>query len=85
MVEVVGEPHPHAALGRSDERLAHDVGGLVAQADVVKREVEALSRLLEERRDGVCDLERRLVAVSQQAKLERAGRRYCDWAFRRAL
>ncbi len=70
MVEVVGQADAHSALGRVDERRADDGRGLVAEPDVVEREVEARARGADEVRDRVRDLERRLAAVRQEAELE---------------
>jgi hypothetical protein len=55
---------------RADERVAHDVGRLVVQPDVVERQLERLARLADERRDLVRDLERRLPAVRECVNLD---------------
>ena len=81
MVEVVREPDAHAAVGRTDERPPNDVRGLVAQADVVQREVERGARCVDEGGDGLRRVEGRLAAVGQQPQLEAvAGRGYADCA-----
>jgi hypothetical protein len=87
VVEVVGQADAHAALRRVDERGADGVCGLVAEPDVVEREVEGRARGADEIRDRVRDLERRLAAVRQEAELEAVPppRVYRDSALRLAL
>ena len=48
VVGVVGDPHPHAALGGVAQSARHDVARLARQADVVERQVERLARLAQE-------------------------------------
>jgi len=50
-LEVVDEPHVHAALVRIEERAFDDVGSLVVQAGVVQGELERFLRRLDERDD----------------------------------
>jgi hypothetical protein len=59
-----------AALGRADERSADDVARLVLQPDVVERELERLTRTLDERRDLPRDVQRRLAAVGEGVNLD---------------
>jgi hypothetical protein len=70
VVEVVREPDTHASLDGGDERGPDDVGGLVVEADVVEREVEARPGAAEEVGDGGRDGERGLAAVRQQPEIE---------------
>jgi len=70
VIEVVREPDAHAALRRGDERGANDLGGLVAEAEVVERQVEAAAGAPDELGDSVRDRQRRLAAVRQQAQLD---------------
>jgi hypothetical protein len=70
MIQVVGEPDAHSALGRADERRADDVGGLGAEPEVVEREIERGTRGADEGCGGVRELESRLATVGQQPKLE---------------
>jgi hypothetical protein len=74
VVEVVREPDADAAARGSDDRGADDLGRLVAETQVVEREIERLPRLAEERSRFVRDLERRLAAVGERPELEG---RYC--------
>jgi hypothetical protein len=82
VVEVVRQAHPHAALGRADERPADDVRRLVVEAEVVEGEIEARPRLVDEPRDEPRDVERRLPPVGQRPELERL---YGSCALIRAL
>lgn len=70
MVEVVREPDAHASLDGGHERGTDDVRGLVVEADVVEREVEARPGPAEELGDGGRDGERGLSAVRQQPEVE---------------
>jgi hypothetical protein len=75
-VQVVDEPDVNAALVRADERITDDVVGPVLQPDVVERELEGLARAVDERRDLLRDVQRRLAAVGERVNLdENEGRR----------
>jgi hypothetical protein len=56
---------------RADERVPHDVGRVVVQAQVVERELERLLRGRDEVRDSVRDVERGLPAVGQRVDGDR--------------
>ncbi len=66
LVEVVDEPHVHAALMGADERPAHDVSRVVMQAKVVERELERLADRSDELRDHPCNVDRPLAAVRER-------------------
>ena len=78
MVDVVDEPHGDAALLRVGQRRLDDLGGLVVQANVVERELEARSGGAEELRHLLCDLDRGLAAVAVEPELDQpAAARSC--------
>jgi hypothetical protein len=60
----------HAALVRADERTADDVSRPVLQPDVVERELQRLSRALDEGRDLSRNFERGLPAVGEGMNLD---------------
>jgi hypothetical protein len=71
LVEVVEQADVDAAVVRADERVPHDVGRVVVQAQVVERELERLLRGRNEVRDSVRDVERGLPAVGQRVDGDR--------------
>jgi hypothetical protein len=70
LVNVVDEPHVHAALVRTDKRATNDVRRFVVQPDVVERQLECLARFVDERRDLPRDLDRGLAAVAKCVNLD---------------
>ena len=59
-----------ASVVRADERGTDDVVGPVLQPDVVERELERLARAVDERRDLLRDVQRRLAAVGESVNLD---------------
>jgi hypothetical protein len=55
----------HATLVRADQCAAHDVRGVVVQANVVEGELERLTGAVDERRDFSRNIKRRLAAVGE--------------------
>ena len=70
MVDVVEQAHPNTALVRREERCEDERAGLRLEPDVVQREVERPTRVVEERRDLACDARGRLAAVGQRRQLD---------------
>jgi hypothetical protein len=60
----------HAALVRADEGSTNDVSCLVVQPDVIERELEGLTRAVDERRDPARDVQRRLAAVGERVNVD---------------
>jgi hypothetical protein len=58
------------ALVRADQRGADHIRRLVVQANVIERELQRLARAVDERRDLLRDLERRLAAVREGVNLD---------------
>jgi hypothetical protein len=52
------------------ERPAHDVGGLVVQAQVVERELEGLTCAFDERGNAARDLDRGLASICEGANVD---------------
>jgi hypothetical protein len=71
VTDVVDHPHGHASLRGIPDRAADDLRGLFGQVEVVLREVERPLRLVDERLDGVRDLDSLLTTVVQGANGER--------------
>jgi len=70
VTDVVDHPHGHASLRGSLDRAADDLRRPVGQVEVVLREVECPLRLVDERLDGVRDLDSVLTPVGQGANGE---------------
>jgi hypothetical protein len=70
VVDVVDEAHADAPRGGLRERLREDRLRLLAEIEVVLREVEGLLRAVDERRDRARDVRRLLAAVGQGADLD---------------
>ena len=71
MVDVEQEPYPDAALVCREQRGEHERAGVALEPDVVERELEALARVVEERRNLSRDLGGRLPAVCERPQLDR--------------
>jgi hypothetical protein len=70
VVLVEGEPDGHASSGRVLERARDEALGLVGEAEVVDRDVEASLRRGDERGQGARDLDRCLAAVGERPDLD---------------
>jgi hypothetical protein len=81
VVLVEGEPHGDTAAGRVLERTRDEALGLVGEAEVVDRDIEAVLRRRDEARERLRDLDRRLAAVGERPELDQPA---CC-AFMRAL
>jgi len=60
----------HSTLVRADQRGADDIRRLVVQTNVIEGELQRLARAVDERRDLLRDLERRLAAVREGVDLD---------------
>jgi hypothetical protein len=70
MVLVEGKPDGHALAGRVLERARDQPLGLVGEAEVVDRDVEAALRRGDEAGERLRDLDRRLAAVGERPELD---------------
>jgi hypothetical protein len=70
VVLVEGEPDGHASSGRVLERAGDQPLGLVGEAEVVDRDVEAALGGLDETGERLRDLDRRLAAVGERPELD---------------
>jgi hypothetical protein len=72
VVDVVDEPDRHAAAGGALERPDYERPRLVAEPEVVERELERPLGGVEEAGDVAGDVERALPAVGQRADVDQA-------------
>jgi hypothetical protein len=70
MVDVVGQPDGDPARAGALEGAADDRGRGIVEPDVVERDVEAVLGLVDEVRDRLRDLGRRLASVGQRADVD---------------
>jgi hypothetical protein len=70
VVLVEGEPDGHASPGRVLDRSRDEALGLVGEAEVVDRDVEAALRGRDEAGERLRDLDRRLAAVGERPELD---------------
>jgi hypothetical protein len=70
VVLVEGEPDGHASSGRVLERARDEALGLVGEAEVVDRDVEAVPGRRDEVGERLRDLDRRLAAVGERPELD---------------
>ena len=70
VVDVVGEAHAHATVGRATHRVPDDARVLLAEREVVVREVERMLGAVDEVGDEPRDLARLLPAVRQSSDLD---------------
>lgn len=65
MVDIDREANSHTTVMRSAYRAADDPSRLWAKLEVVLRQIKRARGTVDERRDQVCDLKRRLPTVGQ--------------------
>ena len=70
VVDVVGEAHAHATIGRATHRVPDDARVLLTECEVVVREVERTLGAVDEFGDVTRDLARLLPAVRQSSDLD---------------